>query len=76
MNLFIRFMASPAGRILRLVAGAGIIAWGLMVTGGDTGKIIAAIGMLPILTGALNICVVAPLLGGPLSGSKVRASQN
>lgn len=74
MNVFIRFMASPAGRILRLVAGAGIVAWGLLVTGGDTGKIIAAVGVLPMLTGALNICVVGPLMGGPLSGNKARTN--
>lgn len=74
MNVFIRFMASPAGRILRIVAGGGIVAWGLLVTGGDTGKIIAGIGVLPILTGALNICVVGPLMGGPLNGNKARAN--
>jgi hypothetical protein len=76
MKIFIRFMASPAGRILRIVAGSAVIAYGLMVVGGDTGNIIAAVGILPILTGAFNICVVGPLLGGPLSGAKVRASNS
>jgi hypothetical protein len=76
MNAFIRFMASPAGRILRIVAGSGIIAWGLLVTGGTDGMVIAAVGAVPILTGALNICVVGPLVGGPLSGSKARATNS
>ncbi len=76
MSAFIRFMASPAGRILRIVAGAAIIAYGLMVVGGSNGNLIAAIGILPILTGTLNICVIAPLFGKPLSGSKVAASSS
>jgi hypothetical protein len=76
MNLFIRFMASPAGRILRIVAGSAIIAWGMLAIGGDSGMLIAAVGTLPILTGALNICVVGPLMGAPFSGSKVRATDN
>jgi hypothetical protein len=71
MNQFIHFMASPAGRILRIIAGSAIIAYGLLLTGGTDGKIVAAIGLLPILTGALNVCLVGPLIGRPLSGSKL-----
>jgi xanthosine utilization system XapX-like protein len=74
MNAFVRFMASPAGRILRIVAGAAIIVYGLVAVGGPNGKLVAAIGLLPILTGTLNICVIAPLFGKPLSGSKVTAA--
>jgi hypothetical protein len=74
MKAFVGFMASPAGRILRIVAGSAIIAWGLLVVGEPNGKIIAAVGALPILTGVFNICVVGPLFGSPLSGSKARLS--
>ncbi len=74
MTAFIRFMASPAGRILRIVAGGAIIAWGLLMVGDQSGQILAAVGLLPILTGALNICVIGPLFGKPLSGSKARAA--
>lgn len=70
MSAFVRFMASPAGRILRLIAGAGLIAWGLLGIGGTNGAIVAAVGVLPMLTGLFNICAIAPLLGKPLSGSK------
>jgi hypothetical protein len=73
MNAFIRFMASPTGRILRIVAGSALIASGLLITGGPKGTMIAAIGLLPILTGVLNICVIAPLFGKPLRGSKAGA---
>lgn len=74
MNALFRFMASPAGRILRIVAGGALIAYGLMVAGEPNGKLIAAIGLLPIMTGVFNICVIAPLFGKPLCGSKITAS--
>ena len=74
MNALFRFMASAAGRILRVVAGGALIAYGLLAVGGSNGNLIAVIGVLPILTGALNICVIAPLFGKPLSGSKVLAA--
>lgn len=72
MNPLITFMASTAGRGIRIVAGGGIIAWGLIGSHADTntGLIIAALGALPVFTGLLNICVIGPLLGGPVSGSK------
>lgn len=70
MNGFTKLMASPFGRIARVVAGVGIIAWGLVGIGDTNGMIVAAVGVLPILTGLLNICVVAPLMGDPLSGAK------
>lgn len=73
MNAFARFMASAAGRMIRVVAGAGLIAWGLIGMGDTGGYVLAGIGVLPILTGLLNICLVGPLFGAPLSGAKARA---
>ncbi|MDM8546768.1 YgaP family membrane protein [Candidatus Venteria ishoeyi] len=70
MNSLLSFMASPAGRIIRILAGGGLIAWGLLGVGGNNGMMLAAIGALPMLTGIFNICLFAPLLGAPLSGSK------
>lgn len=72
MNPLITFMASAAGRGIRIVAGGGIIAWGLLGSHADanTGLIIATLGALPVCTGLLNICVIGPLLGGPVSGNK------
>ena len=71
MKSFVAFMASPAGRIGRIVAGGGLIAWGVLGVGGDQGMLIAAVGVLPIATGLLNICVVGPLFGCPLKGGKI-----
>ena len=71
MRALVSFMASPAGRILRVVAGLGLIAYGTLGVGGNDGTIIAAVGIAPIVTGLFNICIVGPLFGCPLSGAKV-----
>ncbi len=72
MNPLLTFMASAAGRGIRIVAGGGLVAWGLLGAhaDGNTGVTIAVIGAVPMLTGLLNICVIGPLLGGPISGVK------
>jgi hypothetical protein len=67
------FIASPAGRIIRIVAGLALIAWGLMGLGGSNGYIVAAVGVAPLLSGLFNFCVIAPVCGYPLSGSKLRS---
>lgn len=73
MNPFVKFMASPAGRIVRIVAGAALIAWGLLGIGGTTGVIVAVVGAVPLLAGLFDFCVFAPLFGNPMSGKKIRA---
>lgn len=67
------FIASPVGRIIRIVAGLALIAWGLLGLGGTNGYIVAAVGIAPLLSGLFNFCLVAPLFGCPLSGAKARA---
>jgi hypothetical protein len=72
MKSFVSFMASTNGRIVRIVAGIALIALGLAGVGGTTGIIVAVVGVLPLLAGLFDFCVFAPLLGYPLSGSKIR----
>jgi len=75
MNPFISFMASTTGRIVRVLAGLALIAWGLLGLGGTTGIIVAVIGALPLLAGLFDFCAFAPLFGNPLSGKKIRAGK-
>jgi hypothetical protein len=75
MNPFVKFMASTTGRLVRIVAGLALIAWGLLGLGGTTGVIVAVIGAVPLLAGALDFCIFAPLFGEPLSGPKIRAAK-
>jgi hypothetical protein len=38
---------------------------------GDTGGIIlAVVGVVPILAGVLNVCLIAPIIGAPFSGKE------
>ncbi len=75
MNPFVKFMASTTGRIVRIVAGAVLIALGLLVMHGSAGIIVAIVGLVPLLAGVFDFCVFAPLFGAPLSGPKIRAGK-
>ena len=72
---FARFMASPAGRGIRVAAGVALIIVGLVI-GSTGGYILAIVGVLPVLAGALNVCVLAPLLKAPFSGKAAVTKQH
>jgi hypothetical protein len=67
---FARFMASPAGRGIRIVAGLLLIFWGFR-QGTTLGTVVGLIGIVPLTAGALNLCLLGPLIGAPLKGSDV-----
>jgi hypothetical protein len=73
MGLFVKFMVSPTGRISRMAAGVVLIAGGLLWLGGVAGIIVAAVGLVPLLAGLIDVCVFAPLLGYPFGGPAARA---
>lgn len=75
MNPFCTFMASPTGRVIRIVGGIILIAWGLVGLGGVVGIVVAVVGLVPLLAGLLDFCVFAPLFGCPMSGPKIRAAK-
>lgn len=65
---FARFMATPVGRILRILAGGVMIFLGLAVVGGTEGLVLAGAGLLPVAAGALNFCAISKLIGAPFWG--------
>jgi hypothetical protein len=75
MNPFVTFMNSATGRIVRIVAGVALIAWGLLGLGGTTGVVVAVIGLAPLLAGLFDLCLFAPLFSCPISGSKIRPAK-
>ena len=75
MNPFVSFMASTAGRIIRVAAGIALLLWGLMGIQGTAGIIVAVIGVVPLVAGLFDFCVFAPLFGNPMSGPKIRAGK-
>jgi hypothetical protein len=70
---FSRFIKSPAGRIFRLAAGAGFLVVGYVYRGHALGVASMVWSVLPLSAGAFDICYISALLGGPLSGAKIRA---
>ncbi len=68
---FARFINSPSGRVLRVVAGAGLIGWGYMQLGSTTGIVLITVGFVPLIAGLFNLCVISALLGGPISGRRL-----
>ncbi len=72
MNALFRFLASPAGRLVRVVAGIVLIAVGLFLVQGVGGWILAIIGLVPLGAGLFDRCVFAPLFGLPFVGPNLR----
>jgi hypothetical protein len=76
MNPFVKFMASPAGRIVRIVAGIALVAWGFFGNLNTwVGILVIVVGLVPLLAGLFDFCVFAPLFGNPMSGPKIRAGK-
>jgi hypothetical protein len=75
MNPVIKFMASSAGRITRIIAGIALILLGLLVVHGVAGIVLSVVGLLPLVAGLVDFCVFAPLFGAPLGGKQIRAAR-
>jgi hypothetical protein len=72
MKGFFRFIASPTGRVVRVVAGLALILIGLLAIGDIWGWILAIVGLVPLLAGLFDRCVFAPLFGLPFVGPRLR----
>lgn len=70
---FAQFIASDAGRALRIAAGLTLIGAGL-AKGGNAGTTLALLGLAPLGAGAFDLCLLGPVFGGPLEGSAIRAA--
>ena len=69
---FSRFLNRPAGRIFRLVAGIAFLVIGYVYRHNALGVLSMVWGVLPLSAGAFDICYISAVLGGPLSGAKIR----
>ena len=70
---FSRFLNSPAGRVFRVVAGLGFLVVGYMYRGHALGLLSMVWSVFPLSAGVLDICYISAVLGGPLSGARVRS---
>ncbi len=73
---FSRFINNPAGRIFRLGAGAGFLALGWANRSHPLGVISMLWSVLPLSAGAFDLCFISALLGGPISGARIREAQH
>lgn len=69
MGGLVRFMASGAGRALRIGVGAVLVVEGGVLGGGWWA--LSALGAVFVVVGAANVCLLAPLAGLPVKGSEV-----
>jgi len=65
---FVQFMLSIAGRLLRVVAGAVIIWLALGRLEAPWSYLVAVIGLIPILAGVFNFCLLGPFFSVDLWG--------
>ena len=65
------FFATNAGRLTRVIAGVVLVVAGALI--GGAGWILAVVGLVPLIAGATDVCVLAPLMGKPFSGKQFRA---
>jgi hypothetical protein len=72
---FARFINSSSGRVFRLVVGAGFLVIGYLFRDQTLGVIAMVFSALPLSAGAFDLCYVSAILGGPLSGAKIRELQ-
>lgn len=73
MRHFITFMLSTPGRWLRGILGVALIVYGLFFAGSVWGYVMAAIGVIPLVTGAIDTCAFAGMAGLSCNGSQARA---
>jgi hypothetical protein len=72
---FSRFINSPAGRVFRLVAGTGFLVVGSIYRDRPLGVLSMIWSVLPLSAGAFDLCYISAVLGGPLTGARIRGQQ-
>lgn len=69
---FARFINSPAGRVARIAGGLALLVWGYTQRASVAGIVLVAVGLVPLVAGSLDWCLISALLGGPISGAVLR----
>lgn len=67
---FALFMSKPAGRILRVVVGLAVFAVGIVLQS-PLGIALTVLGAVVVVSGAVNLCLIAPFLRVPFTGRAI-----
>jgi hypothetical protein len=70
-SAFAQFISTGAGRGLRVIVGIALICYGYLHRPSTTGTVLMIVGLVPLVAGILNWCIISALLGGPLRGSDI-----
>lgn len=70
-----RFINSPEGRAFRVTAGIGFLVLGYLLRDRPLGVVSMSWSVFPLSAGTFDLCYTSAVLGGPLSGAKIRESQ-
>lgn len=65
------WMASRSGRWTRILAGASLMVGGL-ARSSTPGRLLALVGLLPLVEGAFDVCILGPVFGLPVQGEAIR----
>ncbi len=69
----VKFMSSAAGRALRFIMGLGLFVWAMLSLSGVAFAGVAGFGVVAMLAGIFNFCLLAPLFGAKFFASKTPA---
>jgi hypothetical protein len=70
MDELIVFLQNAPGKMLRVVLGLMVVAFGTLVIQGTVGIIVAVIGLIPLFAALSGVCLIAPSLGTHLRGTR------
>lgn len=68
-----RFLNSQGGRVFRFTAGIIFLVVGFLYRDYTLGLLSIVWGIFPLSAGGLDVCYLSAILGGPLSGKKIRS---
>lgn len=69
----IRFLATAQGRVFRVLIGVALILAGAFVFWERGGIVLVVVGLLPLLAGINDVCLLAPFFNLPMIGEDIRA---
>ncbi len=68
---YVQFLSTPAGRFMRIVLGLVLLWIGFYAAAQPLGYWIMAFGLIPLVSGIMNVCVIAPYFHAPVHGSEL-----
>lgn len=73
---FVRWLVTPAGRVLRAVAGLFLLFLAFSTRNSFTSvALYAVVGLLSLIGGVFDLSFLSAVMGGPLRGAELRETE-